>query len=60
MGNEAIELQEWCTSWWHKLRYGSKRTEHNYVTGGVVEFFCNKCGKKTDGYTHFKLPDFTN
>lgn len=46
--------EQWCFSWWHKVRYGSyekKETLNDKCL--VVEYFCKKCLKKTDGYTHF-------
>lgn len=42
-----------CSSWWHKVRYGSseKITKVNR-TITIVEYFCKKCERKTCGFTH--------
>lgn len=51
---------QWCFSWWHKVRYGSRKVEEIINEKCfVVEYFCKKCGKKTDGYTHFGTFEFS-
>lgn len=49
----------WCFSWWHKVRYGSKETRQDIKGLAIVEYWCKKCGGKTDGYTYFKIGEFT-
>lgn len=57
--SKECSATHWCFSWWHKVRYGSSRTE-NQVNEKmcVVEYFCNKCKKKTQGFTHFGPYEF--
>lgn len=46
--------QQWCFSWWHRIRYGSRESKEVITKEClIVEYFCKKCLKKTDGYTHF-------
>ena len=53
-GEFYTDIQKWCHGWWHKVKYGSKReVTFKCESGEVVEYFCNKCGDKTDGFTHF-------
>ena len=52
---QEYPAEHWCFSWWHKVRYGSYLRENRptkYIT--VQEYFCHKCGKKTEGFTHYK------
>lgn len=46
--------EHWCFNWWHKVRFGSIRKEEQISDKILcVEYFCNKCKKKTAGFTHF-------
>ena len=46
----------WCLSRFHKWFYGSNRILTEKLGDfEIVEYFCNKCGLKTEGYTHFKI-----
>lgn len=49
-----IQPDPWCFSWWHKTFWGEeRRVVHENRNIQVIEYYCKKCGLKTDGFTHF-------
>ena len=53
---EQGEIEIWCHSWWHKVKYGSdEKNPDKYTT----EWFCKKCKRKTGGVTCFSLGTWT-
>ena len=49
------QFEEWCHSWWHKIRWGEKIVRKGNDKFGSVESFCKGCARKTDGYSYGSL-----